>query len=96
MGQAELVVVDLRRVMRVDRGGLEMLSGLAVFLDERGGKLALTSPQLDEISTGVDRFRSSTISTQVSSGVKTSFCSGKAGARGHSTPGSKSTSFSPG
>jgi glutaminase len=43
----ELVVVDLRRVVRADRGGLDFLAALASFLDARGGKLALASCELD-------------------------------------------------
>ena len=43
----DLVVIDLRRVVRADRGGLDFLRALASFLHERGGKLAVAGSELD-------------------------------------------------
>lgn len=47
----ELVVIDLRRVVRIDRAGLDFLPALAAFLGARGGKLAVSSSEL-ELDTG--------------------------------------------
>jgi glutaminase len=38
----ELVLLDLRRVSRIDRSGVEFSSALAAFLDERGGQLVFS------------------------------------------------------
>jgi glutaminase len=43
----ELVVIDLRRVVRVDRAGLDFLVALASSLEARGGKLAVAACELD-------------------------------------------------
>jgi glutaminase len=43
----DLVVVDLRRVIRADRGGLDFLGALASFLRDRGGTLAVASSEPD-------------------------------------------------
>ena len=45
--QPELVVVDLRRVARVDRGGVEFLTTLAESLSDFGGALALSAVDSD-------------------------------------------------
>ena len=45
--QPELLVVDLRRVARVDRGGVEFLTTLAESLSEFGGALALSAVDSD-------------------------------------------------
>ena len=42
----ELVLLDLRRVNRVDRSGAEFSSALASFLDRRGGQLVLSGADL--------------------------------------------------
>ena len=44
----ELVLLDLRRVNRVDRSGAEFSSSLASFLDQRGGKLVFSCADLLE------------------------------------------------
>jgi glutaminase len=45
--QVELVVIDLRRVLRADRAGVELLSALAAGLADEGGRLALSGGHLD-------------------------------------------------
>jgi glutaminase len=42
----ELVLLDLRRVSRVDRSGAEFSSALAAFLDRRGGQLVFSCADL--------------------------------------------------
>ena len=42
----ELVLLDLRRVSRVDRSGAEFSSALASFLDQRGGQLVFSCADL--------------------------------------------------
>src|SRR6266700_3832502 len=42
----ELVLLDLRRVNRVDRSGAAFSSALASFLDQRGARLVLASAEL--------------------------------------------------
>jgi len=44
----EVVLLDLRRVNRVDSSGAEFSSALASFLDERGGRLVFSSAHLLE------------------------------------------------
>jgi glutaminase len=44
----ELVVLDLRRVNRIDRSGAEFSSALASFLDQRGGQLVFSCADLLE------------------------------------------------
>jgi glutaminase len=44
--RAELVVVDLRRIVRSDRGGLHFLPALASYLASHGGELALSGGEL--------------------------------------------------
>jgi glutaminase len=44
----ELVLLDLRRVNRIDRSGAEFSSALASFLDQRGGKLVFSCADLLE------------------------------------------------
>jgi glutaminase len=44
----ELVVLDLRRVTRVDRGGIDFMTALASYLDVRLGRLALSRAELLE------------------------------------------------
>jgi glutaminase len=46
-GTVELVVLDLRRVIRVDRAGLQLVPALAATLREAGGRLALAGSRLD-------------------------------------------------
>ncbi len=41
--QPELVILDLRRIARADRGGIEFLQALGRALDEAGGALVLSS-----------------------------------------------------
>ncbi len=45
--KVELVVIDLRRVIRADRAGLELLPALASTLAEEGGRLALAGGRLE-------------------------------------------------
>jgi glutaminase len=44
---ADLVVIDLRRIVRTDRGGLHFLPALASFLHGHGGELALSGSELE-------------------------------------------------
>jgi glutaminase len=44
----ELVVLDLRRMTRVDRGGIDFVTALASYLDVRLGRLALSHAELLE------------------------------------------------
>ena len=43
---AELVIVDLRRVLRIDDAGRDFLPALAAFLDASGGELAVSGGEL--------------------------------------------------
>jgi glutaminase len=57
---AELVVIDLRRIVRTDRGGLHFLPALASFLESHNGRLALSGSELelelDAAAAGVEVF----------------------------------------
>jgi glutaminase len=53
---AELVVIDLRRVNRVDRAGAGFLSALARTLEDGGGRLAVSAAQAAELSEQTLRF----------------------------------------
>jgi glutaminase len=51
--ELELVVLDLQRVHRIDRAGLDFVPALAAFLAAGGGRLAVSGGALDSLDPGV-------------------------------------------
>lgn len=52
----ELVILDLRRVTRIDRGGAHFVTALASYLEQHGGQLVLSHAELLESAAEFSRF----------------------------------------